>query len=217
MKKQNILCHRGIWKKKIEQNSEVAIKKALENGFGVEIDLRYHEKNILISHDPLGRQRRSDIKAVSLETVFEIASATESKGYLALNAKEDNLQEEVRRLAIKYNIDRYFLFDMSVPDLIGGAKHDVNQFGRLSSYEDPCKIAEFCCGLWIDGFDNSEKIYGESLEIIKKWPRCAFVSPELHGREKKEGWKVLKQINQRHSDMMICTDEPYEALEYFGS
>lgn len=46
-----IIAHRGFWRDKNEQNFLIAFKRAFENGFGVEMDLRGFENELFISHD----------------------------------------------------------------------------------------------------------------------------------------------------------------------
>ena len=46
-----IIAHRGFWLEKSEQNSLKAFKKAFENGFGVETDVRDFNGELVISHD----------------------------------------------------------------------------------------------------------------------------------------------------------------------
>jgi glycerophosphoryl diester phosphodiesterase len=49
--KMRIIAHRGFWKMKSEQNTMAAFQRAIENGFGIETDFRYHAGNLVISHD----------------------------------------------------------------------------------------------------------------------------------------------------------------------
>ena len=46
-----IICHRGYWNTKNEQNSLKAFERALCRGFGVEFDVRNYGKKLVVSHD----------------------------------------------------------------------------------------------------------------------------------------------------------------------
>ena len=46
-----ILSHRGYWNDKIEKNSLLALKTALEKGYGFESDVRDYMGNLVISHN----------------------------------------------------------------------------------------------------------------------------------------------------------------------
>ena len=47
-----IICHRGFWKKEQEQNTVSSFINAYSMGFGVELDVRDSNSEIVISHDP---------------------------------------------------------------------------------------------------------------------------------------------------------------------
>ena len=55
----NIIAHRGLWKKKRDQNTIKSLVKAIDSGFGVELDLRDYKNDIIISHDPLKKMKES--------------------------------------------------------------------------------------------------------------------------------------------------------------
>ena len=46
-----ILAHRGYWNKKVPSNSPLALKTALEKGFGLESDVRDYMGYMVISHN----------------------------------------------------------------------------------------------------------------------------------------------------------------------
>ena len=46
-----IIGHRGYWLQETEKNSEVAFYRSLQNGFGIETDIRDYCGKIVISHD----------------------------------------------------------------------------------------------------------------------------------------------------------------------
>ena len=110
-----ILAHRGFWNKKKERNTLSSFKKALEHGFGIETDLRDLDGEIIISHDP-PIEGYSDF--ISFSQFLDIYISFESNLPLALNIKSDGLYKLLKIILEKYQIKNYFLFDMSIPDLI---------------------------------------------------------------------------------------------------
>ena len=64
-KKVNIICHRGFWKKKSEQNKIISIKKAIDKYYGIEIDLRDSNNEIIISHDPHLSGKKLNFKIIN--------------------------------------------------------------------------------------------------------------------------------------------------------
>ena len=65
-----ILAHRGVWQNPVEKNSAAALRRALENGFGVETDIRDLDGQLVISHDPprAGAMRLADFLDAYVET-----------------------------------------------------------------------------------------------------------------------------------------------------
>ena len=45
-----IIAHRGLWKKKSEQNTIKSINEALMNDYGIETDIRDYRNKIVVSH-----------------------------------------------------------------------------------------------------------------------------------------------------------------------
>jgi len=43
-----IICHRGFWQKRDDQNRLASFKKAIESGFGFETDVRDSGSNMVI-------------------------------------------------------------------------------------------------------------------------------------------------------------------------
>ena len=84
------IAHRGWWHNPEEKNSELAIRRALDAGYGLETDLRDHAGRIVISHDPPGSQGEPEFDFEQLLRLYRELGAT---GTLALNIKSDGLAE----------------------------------------------------------------------------------------------------------------------------
>jgi len=205
-----ILAHRGWWRRESEKNSIYAFKRALDNGFGIETDLRDHNQEIVISHDCPG----ADVCFLdSFWTLYE--------GYkglpLALNVKADGLQDKLESHAI--TSQNAFYFDMSVPDTLGYLRRRMPVFSRYSEYEKEVSFLDESIGVWVDRFTDGffdEKAIGFFLRQDK----CiALVSPELHGYEYDNYWVELKYFLRTYPEfskkILICTDVPMRASEFF--
>ena len=214
MKKSNILAHRGLWNYASEKNSRSSLFKALEKGYGIETDVRYDRKiGLVVSHDIF----KNDSDALPLEELLIEYKKYSFNSKLAINIKSDGLHYELGNILNKYNIDQYFLFDMSIPDLISGIKYNLNQFIRFSNYEDPFPYADFTNGVWIDSFNSNLPSKKEINNIYKKWKSVVFVSPELHGRNHLEYWNYINDFyKETLVENMLCTDYPEEANTFFN-
>jgi glycerophosphoryl diester phosphodiesterase len=213
MNPECILAHRGLWESKADANSRESILRAFEHGFGIETDLRAtHDGNIIVSHDAI----LSDKEPLTLQWLLDAHKSISPSSILALNIKADGLHSLIKTALNELDDDKYFLFDMSVPDLISGSPSGLRQFGRVSCYEDPVPLAPYIKGLWVDCFDNLFPALSDIQELARCWPTLAFVSPELHGRNYQTFWDILKASEvSAHTKLMLCTDHPAQAYEFF--
>lgn len=206
-----ILSHRGYWKEAEEKNSKKAFIRSFSKGFGTETDVRDHDGLLVISHD------LPDSGCITFENFLETYSAYDKNLFLALNIKADGLQFELVKLLEKYNINNYFVFDMSVPDGLVCIKYGLNSFTRQSEYEKIPSFYEEASGVWLDEFKEhwiTEEIILKHLNNNKK---VCIVSPELHKRDHIKEWEHYKEIISRHDSdsLMLCTDIPEDAKEFF--
>ena len=116
----------------------------------------------------------------------------------------------------KYNITNYFLFDMSVPQMIEFREAGLRYFTRQSEVEpEPC-MYEDASGIWIDGFWSVDWITEDMLrEHISARKEICLVSPELHGKSYIEFWEKLKLWDLKDAPILLCTDYPDKAKEFF--
>jgi len=206
-----ILAHRGYWKNKSEQNTVTAFKRSFSHGFGVETDVRDYKGDLVVSHDI------ADSSSISLDKFFLTYNKYGANLPLALNIKSDGLQVKLKNLIEKYSIKNYFVFDMSIPDTLTYLDFGMNTLIRRSEYEHELEILGNIHGIWLDQFQANW--YDRNLieNIIKKWKLVCIVSPDLHGRDNKTCWSLLANSSASSaSKMMICTDHPLQAEEYFN-
>ncbi len=205
-----ILSHRGFWLSASEKNTVAAFKRSFEQGFGLETDIRDYQGDLVISHDiPVPT-------SLPFEDFLQIHRDIGPHLPLAINIKADGLQVLIMDLLKKYQVSNYFTFDMSVPDMLGYLKADINVFSRQSEYEpDPACYGQ-AEGIWLDGFHGewwSGQVIQEHLDHHKK---VCIVSPELHRRPHFPTWEKMKSFSWcAHPDVMLCTDFPQQALEFF--
>ncbi|WED22016.1 hypothetical protein L3Q72_00950 [Vibrio sp. JC009] len=205
-----ILAHRGEWSEKCQQNTMQAFELALNNGYGIETDLRDLNQNVVISHDMPADD------AMLLERFLAVC-AKHPNATLALNIKADGLQQAL----VKSNIDNpHFYFDMSVPDSLGFIKNGLRFYTRSSDIEQvPCLYKE-ADGIWLDNFSSNQVDLSALKKFLDDDKFVVLVSPELHKLCEKDYWREVKDflnIYPHFSDKLsICTDYPSKAKEYFN-
>lgn len=207
-----VLSHRGYWKKNNEKNKKVAFERSFKLGFGTETDIRDYNGKLVVSHDI------ADEKCITVEELFICYNKFNNEFPLALNIKSDGLQEKLKVLISKYQIKNYFVFDMSVPDGLQYLKNNINSFTRESEYEEKPSFYKEASGIWLDEF-NGHWINGDIIKdhVFNEKEIC-IVSPDLHKREYKKEWQHYKEIEKELgiSSLMICTDFPEKAKEFFN-
>jgi len=215
MDRCNILAHRGLWSSKEEHNSRSAIKLALANGFGIETDIRDHHGGVVLSHDvPLNDDR----DLVSYVELLEMLEGGDERAGCALNIKSDGLLDIIQHEphGISDTCQQLFYFDMSIPETVQYLKHGLRLFARVSEFEAPVFPQSQINGIWLDAFGNDFDQVTEARRLLDQGYTVAFVSPELHGRDRTAVWsEIIQKRLHLEPNFMICTDYPFDAAKVF--
>ena len=205
-----IIAHRGVWSTQTEKNSKVAILRAVELGFGFETDVRDAKGRLVISHDV-----PTDAPWLFDELLEDLVAIDSSQSLpIAINVKSDGLSSRFEKALDKYEKLDIFLFDMSIPDMKTYFRGPLNLFYRLSEVESPSSWSAKTSGIWLDSFESNwydREVVDSYLDA--GWRVCV-VSPELHGRDPESVWSLLNEA--RHSALMLCTDYPELADQFFN-
>lgn len=201
------LAHRGFWKTNQEKNSRKAFVRAIQLGFGIETDVRDFMGNLVISHDPpVGNE-------ILFEEFLEIIQDTDAA--IALNIKSDGLLPKLIELIDLTSKPNIFTFDMSGPEYVKYSRSRMNVFERISEYESGLDLPQKPLGYWLDSFTED----GWRLDWLDRneFPLAdvCIVSPELHARPHLPFWADLKKRSST-ANLMLCTDFPDEARDFFG-
>lgn len=207
-----ILAHRGYWNQNIEKNSPEALRTALEKGFGFESDVRDYMGRMVISHNIATAQSQD------AEEVFKWLHEFHDEFCFAVNIKADGLKDILKEYIEKYSISNYFLFDMSIPQMVEFREMGFRFFTRQSEVEPNPTMYKDASGVWIDGFWRTDWITKELLDgHISNGKEVCLVSPDLHGNEDyKAFWQQLADNEIDLNKVILCTDHPEEAREFFN-
>lgn len=207
-----ILSHRGFWLSASEKNSPEAFTRSFDCGFGTETDLRDLDGQLVIAHDP---PRAGNLAAAAL---FAVHAANDAKLPLAINIKSDGLQPLMIELLEKFTPRDVFVFDMSIPDMLGWLRTGIPVFTRHSDVEPEPVLVDRVAGVWLDGFNSDwwdEAVVRRHLDAGR---RVCIVSPELHRRNHRSAWERLAASDLPQSgQLMLCTDYPADGMELFGN
>ena len=206
-----IISHRGYWKNTNEMNMPVAFERSFRMGYGTETDLRDYNGSLVISHDIASNE------CMSAKAFFELLLKYDNKLTIALNIKSDGLQDLIRLVMEELPIQNYFVFDMSIPDMVQYNKLRIPFFSRQSEYEKNVVFYEECHGVWLDAFESIWYDIELIVSHINKGKKVAIVSPDLHKREVWPLWHKLKDAKINEVDnVLLCTDIPQQAKNFFN-
>lgn len=207
-----ILSHRGFWLDPPEKNTQGAFDRSFRSGFGTETDIRDHNGSLVIAHDPPLHGAETAEAMLSLHATIDPALP------LALNVKADGLQAMTAALLDRFAPTEAFVFDMSIPDMLQWLKTGVPVYARLSDVEPEPLLADRCAGIWLDAFHSD---WWDATTIERQLAagrRVCIVSPDLHRRDHRPVWDRLAAAAAIASDdVMLCTDLPQAAKEFFAS
>ncbi|HEY4828019.1 MAG TPA: hypothetical protein VIH85_14690 [Solirubrobacteraceae bacterium] len=204
------LAHRGLWTLPAQRNSLAAMRDAFAHGWGVETDVRDLGGSLVVSHDPPGDG------TLAFETVVSAYREYGCPGALAVNVKADGLAEMLADALRDVDPDRWFAFDMSVPDMRHYAREGLPFFTRHSDLEPAPALYEQALGVWLDDFDGGFIAHERIATHLAAGKRVAVVSPELHGRDRERTWAEWRPWPVWDSaDVFLCTDHPMNAEEVF--
>ncbi len=210
----NLLAHRGFWRDPAEKNGRAAFERALSEGYGIETDVRDMNGTVVISHEPPGHA------GMTLDALLELYITSKARSCLALNVKADGLQDLIRDRLRDFGIANYFLFDMSVPDLLRYFDNGLKVYTRRSEYEFASLLDEKAAGIWLDAF--IKPFVNPTLldHCLCDGRSVALVSPELHGKTHAEAWEQWRKVIRKHAgrfvSVSLCTDIPDEAADFFS-
>lgn len=188
-----------------------SLVKAIAEGYGIETDIRDYFGKLVISHNI------ADNNSQLLEDFLIQYKRLGSDACLALNIKADGLQGLINELTEKYDVQNYFLFDMSIPEMVVNREKNLKFFTRHSDIEQNCVLYDYAEGVWIDSFYDNNWLTGDIIhKHLKYGKKIGIISPEIHGADHKVTWELLlKNSFFKNNDVMLCTDIPDMAKEYF--
>ncbi len=215
MLKKNIIAHRGLWLNNSEKNTLIAFHRALENGFGIETDIRDFDGKIVISHD-LPESQSIDLQLYHL---LKMKLFSETQGRMALNVKSSGLASAVSMVLTSLQIDhsRFYVFDMAVPDMMPYIDSGLDIYSRISDQEPIPAFKNSIRGVWVDDLSGNFDQVQAAKDSLDQSLRVTIVSPELHGRNHEMLWsQIVSHGLHKYHNFELCTDLPLEAANTFS-
>lgn len=174
------------------------------SNYGVEIDLRTHNQNIILSHDPY-----------SLGELFDNFLNIYTHGTLILNVKTEGIEFDIIDKMNKNNICNYFFLDNSYAMINKFISIGFKQFAlRFSVYESLSSL-KLLTGLaewvWIDYFGKHPLSKANYYKIKNMGFKICIASPDIV--EQKEAIKhyidFFRQINELPDAICVKINNQY--------
>lgn len=206
-----IISHRGFWTETLPKNSLEAFDHSFRHQLGTETDFRDGMGRLVISHDPAGDD------AIDADKVFGMLASYDRHLPLAINIKADGLQSWLKESLSRYGIDRYFLFDMSIPDAVVSLRQGLRIYTRQSDVEPYPNLYDQAVGVWMDSFYDDQWLTPDAIRRhLDVGKEVCLVSPELHHRAHQPFWERLRESDVcKHPLLTLCSDVPLEAKAFF--
>lgn len=169
---------------------------------GVEIDVRIHNSQLIVAHDPFqdGQSLSHWLRAYNHQL-------------LILNVKEEGLEPHILNILADNNIDNFLFLDQGLPSLVKyHTKIKQRSLFRLSEFESIESVVssqDLFSWVWVDYFTYSpltHDIYGILASLNKK---ICIVSPELQGFSSDVATDYRNSLNQQNISWdAACTKIP---------
>ncbi|MEL6473816.1 MAG: phosphatidylinositol-specific phospholipase C/glycerophosphodiester phosphodiesterase family protein [Pseudomonadota bacterium] len=150
--------------------------QAAPKQYGVEVDIRSREQDLIIHHDPFAEGE-----------AFERWIAAYDHKTLILNVKEEGLEDRLLAQMAKHGINDFFFLDQSFPFLrrtaVRGERRCAVRVSEYESVETALALAGQVDWVWVDCFTRWPLTRDDTRRLKTAGFRLCAVSPELQGRD----------------------------------
>jgi len=182
----------------------------IDNEYGIEIDLRSQNGEIILSHDPYSKD---SIRLIDWLKFYQHKT-------LVLNVKEEGLEQKVLELMDSFAIQEFFFLDQSFPfmmkTLISGESRVAMRFSDQESFDTILRILNLKflqpSWVWVDSFSGNWSHLSDLEKIKSLGFKACLASPELHGRNLDLELKVIREFIENYQFEAVCTKLPEKWL-----
>ena len=193
----------------------IAQLKNVPKNFGIELDIRYHDNDLVLHHDPFLHHLEPKPEKFS-----EFLKHYDCSGELILNVKTEGVEEKLIAIMNQFKIKNWFFLDLSMPYFVKYAKlaasvsvqgFTADNLAVRFSEEEPIEYALKFAGkakwVWVDCFTKLP-LDDESYKKLKAAGfKICLVSPELQKHSVDRIAEFKKQIGTKFIDA-VCTKNP---------
>ena len=179
---------------------------SIETKYGVEIDLRSHNGEIIVSHDPF----------TANPILFDDWLKFYNHKILILNVKEEGIEQKVLEIVHLHKVENFFFLDQTFPLIVKTLKGGETRTSiRISDYESLTTLERFerlslfkPNWVWIDSLTGNWEHLSYLADIKKMGYRVCLASPELHQRELDSELIQISEFIKMTPIDSVCTKYP---------
>lgn len=150
--------------------------RTLPPEYGVEIDVRAYEEQLILSHDPYE----------SGEHLAEYLKAVDDR-FVVFNIKESGIEKDVVELANRYEVTEFFLLDVEFPYIYTASRNSsfrkmAIRFSEAEAIETALKNADFVDWVWVDTNTELPLHRDTYRQLSNAGYKICLVSPDRWGR-----------------------------------
>lgn len=188
--------------------------KAVPVENGIELDVRYHENDLILHHDPFGHHETPIQKFESLLEHWQ------HNGPMILNVKTEGIEHACIDLMNKYQIKKWFFLDLSMPMFViyshKAANNDITgfspdnlavRFSEAEPIEYALSFARRVKWAWVDCFTHMPLNRKNYEQLKNAGFKICLVSPELQKHSPSLIDDFRKQLCGLEIDA-VCTKHP---------
>lgn len=194
----------------------LSLLESLDQEYGAEIDIRYHEDQLVLTHDPFQHHKQ---KLITLKEFLERWTRNRT---LILNVKSEGIERECINLMNEYKVKKWFFLDLSMPFFVKYSKYakerSISGFSSANlavrfSDKEPIEYAlnfkNQAEWVWVDWFD-SIALTQRNFQMLKENNfKICLVSPELQAKDLNEIEEYKQYLKSKllYVDA-VCTKRP---------
>jgi len=186
----------------------------IPNNQGIEVDVRYHENQLILNHDPFGHHHEVSTKLIDLLKKWG------GYGPLILNIKTEGIEKACIKVLKEYKVKNWFFLDMSMPYFIKYSEKAFNdnlkdfsienlavRFSDKEPIEYALSFKNKARWIWVDYYLKFP-LNHKTISLFKnaKFKIC-LVSPELQEKSIFTP-KQLAEICKGFNIDAVCTKKP---------
>jgi hypothetical protein len=182
--------------------NSVSALAEIDPKYGVEIDLRTNNGNLILAHDPF---TEGDLFSDWLK--FWRGQS------LILNVKEDALENSILQYLNEHGVSDFFFLDQSYPSIRRTINSGLKKVAtRVSDYEDlQTALNSGSDWVWLDSFSGKWDYLNEAVSVLaKNGQKTCLVSPELQRAHSSAELELLQEmiLEKRLAITSVCTKLP---------